>query len=77
MWYDTLSDPKVNGALILGCTKDCQAVVDTINGGNQHFVFNDEWDTEFDGKGTDRCGDGIMDGPISYTNSTTGQTIYI
>lgn len=25
--------------------------------------------------GTDRCGDGIMDGPIEYTNATAGVTM--
>lgn len=59
-WVDTKSDPKKNTALGLGCTKDCIPYID----GTNHFVY--DADTYSD-KGTDRCGDGFMDGPIPLT----------
>lgn len=52
----------------LGCTKDCRAFAD----GSNTFKYDDR---NYSGKGTDRCGDGIMDGAISYTNSTNGITM--
>lgn len=42
------------------------------NDGTNHFVFPTDG---YSYKGTDRCGDGIMDGPITYTNATDGVTM--
>jgi len=66
-WVDTKSDPKKNPALGLGCTVDCVPYID----GTNHFVYDAD---NFSSKGTDRCGDGFMDGPIPLTFEADGVT---
>lgn len=67
--YDNASsNPKKSTNLGLGCTKDCRAFAD----GTNTFKYDDR---NYSDKGTDRCGDGIMDGVISYTNTTAAKTM--
>ena len=65
-WFTDYNDPKkntpgfndaANPGLALGCTADCMAFHDD----KQHFKFST---TTFSIKGTDRCGDGFMDGKV-------------
>lgn len=79
-WISTYSDPKVNSALALGCDTDCMAIslttTDPVTGKVYTNTFKFD-STTYSHLGTDRCGDGIYDGDVVYTNTTTGQTITI
>lgn len=64
-WIADTSDPKTNTDLSLGCTQDCMAYRDA----DSAFKFSD---TSYESKGTDRCGDGIMDGKLENLPKTDG-----
>lgn len=65
---DESNDKTVGSPLGLGCTKDCIPYED----GERHFKYDPD---NYSSKGTDRCGDGFMDGPIPLTFDGAGAPV--
>ncbi len=75
-WVDDKSDPKITSTLGLGCTSDCYPyegpmLNDDGSPSNNYVHFKYDPDN-YSNKGTDRCGDGFMDGPIPLTFNGDG-----